>query len=289
MKEQLVLKGPYNFSRGLQRLKIDPLHKIDMEKQVIAVPLWIKDRPVVVEVTQNGSIEQPVFYIKSWGIVDEDKIMDELNRIFHWNIPLQTIYEHFQETDLARLFTTLRGTPFICDFSLYGCLIKTIIHQQLNMKFAYELTKRFVHTFGVEEAGHWFYPTPEKVSKLTVDDLRGLQFSQRKAEYVIDTSKMIVDGKLNVNELAKKENEEIIAELTAIRGVGRWTAECFLMFGLGRTDLFPIQDIGIQNGMKKYYELAEKPSKEEMLLKSERWRPYRTYASLYLWESLEMA
>lgn len=258
-----------------------------MEKQTIAVPLWINDSPVVVEVTQNGSFEQPVFLIKSSGKVDGNKVMEELQRIFHWDIPLQEIYEHFQKTDLAALFITFRGTPFICDFSLYGCLMKTIIHQQLNMKFAYELTKRFVQTFGVEEAGHWFYPTPEKVSTLTVDDLRSLQFSQRKAEYVIDTSRMIVDGDLNLVEISKKSNEEIIAELTAIRGVGQWTAECFLMFGLGRTDLFPVQDIGIQNGMKKYYGLAEKPSKEEMLQKSVDWRPYRTYASLYLWESLE--
>ncbi|MDQ0253945.1 DNA-3-methyladenine glycosylase II [Evansella vedderi] len=288
MDEHIIVQGPYNFFQALKRLKIDPLYEINLEKQSIKVPLWMEGTAVVVHITHVGTVEEPRFHIKTMEAVHEEKVIKELRRIFHWDISLHTVYEHFQQTDLHSLFETFRGTPFVCDFSLYGCLMKTIIHQQLNMAFAYELSKRFIQTFGVEKEGQWFYPSAERVSELKVEQLRELQFSQRKGEYVIDTSKLIAEGKLHLDRFLYEEDEKIIKELVAIRGIGRWTAECFLMFGLGRTDLFPVQDIGIQNGMKKYYGLDRKPSLEEMVEKSEGWKPYRTYASLYLWESLEV-
>lgn len=288
MEKRLQIEGPYNFHQALKRLSIDPLHRIDFSKESIKVPLIINEEPVVVSVSQIGTVEEPVFQIKTNEDVSEKQLMEELNRIFHWDISLQKIHHFFLETELKELFERLHGTPFVCDFSLYGCLMKTIIHQQLNMKFAYELSKRFVQRFGYEKDGAWFYPTPETVANLTVEDLRKLQFSQRKAEYVIDTSRLIVGGKLHLTQLKGKSDEEVMNELTKIRGIGRWTAECFLMFGLGRLDLFPMQDIGIQNGLKKYYELEEKPSFSFMEEKSEQWKPYRTYASLYIWENIEV-
>ena len=287
MNEEIKIQGPYNFKQALNRLGIDPLSQISIEKQSIKIPLIIEENEILVNISQTGSIESPVFKIETKDIIDEVKLINRLNEIFHWDVPLETIYAHFQGTDLAELFQQFRGTPFICDFQLYGCLMKTIIHQQLNMAFAIVLTNRFQQQFGREREGVWFYPSPEEVSKLTVNDLRALQFSQRKAEYVIDCSKLIADGLLNIDSLKRMDDEEVIERLTAIRGIGRWTAENFLMFGLGRLDLFPVLDIGIQNGMKKYYKTEKKPPKEEMIEKSEAWKPFRTYASLYLWESLE--
>lgn len=287
MDRQLEMSGPYNFNQALIRLSLDPLNDIDRDKMQIKVPMYVNSERIVVTVRSVGTFEQPCFHIKTNGMVDEGKVIHRLNEIFHWDIPLEKICDYFQTTELASLFSTLRGTPFVCDFQLYGCLMKTIIHQQLNMAFAITLTERFVKAFGEEIDGVWFYPTPEKVSTLNVADLREMQFSQRKAEYVIDTSKLIADGQLNLNELRALSDEEVIQKLVAIRGIGKWTAENFLMFGLGRLDLFPAQDIGIQNAMKKYYKRSEKPPLEEMLEKSEAWKPYRTYASLYLWESIE--
>ncbi|SDY09676.1 DNA-3-methyladenine glycosylase II [Evansella caseinilytica] len=287
MNERIEVQGPYNFRQALKRLTIDPLQDLDLEAEAIKIPMMVDEKPVGVAVQQTGTFEKPVFHIKTTSRVDEKKVIDQLNDIFHWDTPLETIHEHFQQSDLAPLFTKYRGTPFVCDFSLYGCLMKTIIHQQLNMAFAYELTKRFLTTFGFQHDGLWYYPDPEKVSQLTLAQLRALQFSQRKAEYVIDTSRMIVEGKLNLDSFAACDDEEIVEQLVALRGIGRWTAECFLMFGMGRLDLFPHQDIGIQNGLKKFYRLENKPLTEYMLEKSAAWKPYRTYASLYIWESLE--
>ncbi|MDG5786137.1 DNA-3-methyladenine glycosylase [Evansella sp. AB-P1] len=290
MDRQISVKGPYNFFQALKRLKIDPLNDIDFEKQAIKIPLIINEKPVVVRLQQIGTVEAPIFRIVTFTNIEkaeEAEVFCQLERIFHWDVPLEDVYHYFKETDLGALFERYRGTPFVCDFNLYGSLMKTIIHQQLNMAFAYELSKRFVMNFGQEIDGVWFYPSPETVSKLKVEELRELQFSQRKAEYVIDTSKLIANNQLHLDSMRTLEDEEVIEKLVAIRGIGRWTAECFLMFGLGRMDLFPIQDIGIQNGLKKYFQLNIKPTKEDMLQKSEAWKPYRTYTSLYLWESIE--
>ncbi|WP_078597702.1 DNA-3-methyladenine glycosylase family protein [Evansella clarkii] len=287
MREQIKVQGPYNFKQALKRLTVDPLALTNVEEQTLRIPLLIDEKQAVVDVTQTGSFEEPVFEIVTDSKVDQDKLFKRLNEIFHWDIPLETIYQYFQDTELDQLFSQFRGTPFVCDFQLYGCLMKTIIHQQLNMSFAFVLSNRFKQNFGTEIEGVWFYPSPDKVSRLEPEDLIALQFSRRKAEYVIDTSRLITDGLLDLESLKSLDDEEVISRLIAIRGIGRWTAENFLMFGLGRLDLFPVADIGIQNGMKKYYKLDKKPSKEVMIDKSEAWKPYRTYASLYLWESLE--
>ncbi|WP_246596249.1 DNA-3-methyladenine glycosylase family protein [Bacillus alkalicola] len=288
MDKELLLEGPYNFFQGLKRLAIDPIIVMNMEEQMLKVPIQVEGKNEVVEVSQLGTVENPKFRITGGDSIDEAIVMKRLTEIFHWDIPLQKIYEHLDKTELSSLIQPFRGTPFICDFSMYGCLMKTIIHQQLNMTFAYRLTERFIKAFGAEKNGVWFYPSPDKVSKLMVDDLRELQFSQRKAEYVIDTSKLISEGLLDLEKMREASNDEVMEQLLPIRGVGRWTVECFLMFGLGRLDLFPVQDIGIQNGLKKYYKLDKKPSHEDMLEWAEAWKPYRTYASLYIWESIEV-
>ncbi|MBU9712860.1 DNA-3-methyladenine glycosylase family protein [Evansella tamaricis] len=288
MVEQVVIQGPYNFFQALKRLTIDPLNDIDLKKQSVKIPIQIGETMAAVEVKQTGSFEFPCFQVSvSEGRLDWDLLLERLTDIFHWDTPLQKINDHFKGTELEPLFDNYRGTPFVCDFNLYGSLMKTIIHQQLNLTFAYRLTERFVKKFGMEKDGAWFYPEPDVISNLKVEDLRELQFSQRKSEYVIDTSRLIKDGLLDLHSLKDVANEDVVKQLTAIRGVGRWTAECFLMFGLGRLDLFPVQDIGIQNGLKHFFQMDRKPTLEEMHHWSEMWKPYRTYASLYLWESLE--
>ncbi|PYZ92394.1 DNA-3-methyladenine glycosylase [Salipaludibacillus keqinensis] len=291
MDEKFKVAGPYNFTQALKRLQLDPLLKINIKikEQQLIIPIWVKGHPIAVNMKQIGTFEEPCFHIETrdYPGVSRDEILDQLSHLFHWNIPLEKVADFFQDKDLGPLFEEYRGTPFVCDFQMYGCLMKVIIHQQLNMTFAFTLSERFVKTFGFQQDDAWFYPTPEEVSELEVSQLRELQFSQRKAEYVIDTSRMIAEGKLDLHELAQQADDEVIRTLVKIRGIGPWTAENFLMFGLGRMDLFPIQDIGIQNGMKKFFDWEAKPTHETMLEKSAEWKPYRTYASLYLWESIE--
>ena len=284
-REEIHFEGPYNFDSVLMRHKPDPLKQVDIEARSIRVPVVIGNHSQVIDVTAIGTVDQPAFTVK--GQTDKDAFIQHISELFQWNISLKPIHNHFQQTDLKDIFDTFIGTPLVLDFGLFDSLIKCIIHQQINMTFAYRLTERFVKTFGYEIDGVWFFPQPEKVATLTVEQLRELQFSGRKAEYMIQIAKEIVEKGLNLQALKMLTDEEIFQKLTLIRGVGKWTVENFLLFGMGRPNLFPMADIGIQNALKKLYKLETKPTFEEMEHYKQGWEPYLSYASLYLWRSLE--
>jgi DNA-3-methyladenine glycosylase II len=286
-QETIQIDGPYNFDSVLERHAPDPLKKLDLEKRTIRVPVVIGKSSFAVDVTAIGTVDQPAFSIKGKNEADKQAVIQRITEIFQWNVSLKKIHHHFQQTDLKEIFDKFIGTPLILDFDLFGCLVKCIIHQQINMTFAYTLTDRFVKTFGYEIDGVWFCPQPETAASITVEQLRDLQFSGRKAEYVIGIAKEIAENGLDLNALKRETDEEIFQTLTKIRGVGKWTVENFLLFGLGRPNLFPLADIGIQNGLKKLYNLERKPTYEEMERYKQAWEPYLSYASLYLWRSLE--
>jgi len=285
----LTIQGPYNFDLVLSRLALDPLHVLHKEERWVQVPIRIYNKPIVVKVQATGTTENPAFLLELDEIDStfHDTIVKEICRIFRWDVSLLAIHDHFQKTNLKQLFEQHYGTPIVLDFHPYNSLVKCIIHQQLNLKFAFTLTHRFVTTYGFEKNGVWFYPLPETVAKLTVEELRQLQFSTRKAEYIIDLSKEIEKGNLDIESLYEKTDEEIMVELIRYRGIGQWTIQNVLLFGLGRNNLFPLADIGIQNAIKKLLQLEQKPTKEEMEAMLPEWNPYLSYASLYLWRSIE--
>ena len=285
--EQVMVEAPYDFDRVLDRLSMDPLQAIDLENRTVKVPLYINDSPHVVTIQATGTVDEPAFIIVGKDEEAKEHLLSRIHEIFHWHKPLDSIQKHFGDTALKSIFDIHRGTAILLDYDLFGNLTKSIIHQQLNLKFAYVLTQRFVQTFGKQLDGAWFYPRPETVARLTVEELRELQFSGRKAEYVIGLATEIAKGRLDLESLREKSDGEIIAELTKVRGIGKWTAESFLLFGLGRPNIFPKADIGIQNALKQLMELENKPTMEEMAAYSKEWEPYLSYASLYLWRSIE--
>jgi DNA-3-methyladenine glycosylase II len=284
-EETVEISGPYNFDLALSRLAMDPLNAVDLENRSVKVPLVFNDTKVVAEVEGIGTLEKPAFIVRAH--FEKESTIQRLKEIFRWDVELIHIHEHFQTTELKSLFNDHYGTPLVLEFDPFSSLIKSIIHQQLNLKFAFTLTDRFVKTFGQEKDGVWFYPSPEKVATLTVEQLRELQFSTRKAEYVIGIAELTASGNLDFEKLKSKSDAEISQEMIKIRGVGPWTIENFLMFALGRPNLFPIGDIGIQNALKKYFNLEQKPTLSEMGVYKEPWNPYLSYASLYLWRSIE--
>lgn len=285
--DKLEVQGPYNFDLVLERLSLDPLQVVDFTNRTVKVPLYIEKEPNVLHVQAIGDTENPVFIIKGHSEENKLQALQRLKKVFHWHEPLEAVSQHFQESDLRDIFEEHRGTAIVLDFDYYSCLVKCIIHQQLNLAFAHTLTERFVKTFGYQMDGAWFYPTPETAAQLQVEQLRAIQFSGRKAEYVIGLSQQIAHGHLDVDQLDKLSDQEIMDTLIKIRGIGRWTAENFLLFGLGRPNLFPKADIGIQNALKQLYGLPQKPTQEEMEAYSTKWAPYLSYASLYLWRSIE--
>lgn len=285
--EDVVTKSFYDFDYTLLRFNLDPLCRLDQQERWVDVPVKLEGENHVIRVEAKGTTTEPRFRIYGDSLDKKEKLLQHIHTLFQWDRDLEKIHEHFLDTNLGQLFHALPGTPIVKDFDLYDCLMKVIIHQQLNMKFAYTLSTRFVQNFGEEVNGVWFYPTPDKVAQIPYEALRELQFSQRKAEYVIDTSRLIVDGEIDLQALAEQSDGEVMKRLSKIRGVGPWTVENWLLFGVGRQDLLPKADIGIQNALKHYFERDQKPSPTEITDLSQDWGPYRSYASLTLWRSIE--
>lgn len=277
---RITLPFRYDFDRVLERLSLDPLHAVSLSDRSVRVPMAEGN---VLEITAAGNPEQPVFQLHNL----QEGQLDRISDIFHFGTSLDAIDAHFAATSLAQLFQEHQGTPLVREFSIYGSLMKSIIHQQLNLSFAHTLSSRFVHNYGHETEGVWFYPSPEKIAALEPEELRAMQFSTRKAEYVIGLSQAIASGGLDLERMAGKPDEEVMAELVAYRGVGPWTAQSFLLFGLGRPNLFPLADIGLQNALKIQWQRAEKPKAEEIMRHLPEWSPYLSYAALYLWRSIE--
>lgn len=286
-RENITLNMPYDFDYLLFRLDMDDLNYVDFNNRSVAVPLRIEEEKHVANVQAAGSIEEPVFIIEGKDKESKRAILSKITDIFAWDQDLQEVQQFFANTKLASLFENYPATPLIREFDPFSNLMKTIIHQQLNMAFAQVLTKRFVKGFGEELDGVWFYPTPDQVAQIPYEGLQNMQFSRRKAEYVIDTAKKIVAEELDLSSLINKSNSEIIGELTEIRGIGPWTAQNWLMFSLGRKDLFPSTDIGIQKALQKEFNLDRKPPLEQVEEWNKEWAPYRSYAAMTLWRSIE--
>ena len=162
----------------------------------------------------------------------------------------------------------------------YGALLRAVVGQQLSTKAARTIYGRVVDLFGGEE------PSPAALLEVDEKALRGAGLSGRKVEYIRDLASHVVTGELELNRLTELSDEEVIEEVTAVRGLGQWTAEMFLMFHLGRKDVISGGDLGIRKAIQIEYGLDEMPKPEEVVERSEAWRPNRTLACIYLWETL---
>ncbi|HVT01606.1 MAG TPA: DNA-3-methyladenine glycosylase [Patescibacteria group bacterium] len=159
-------------------------------------------------------------------------------------------------------------------------LIRSIIGQQLSVKAAATIFARFEDLFPNKEI------EPNYILKIPDEKLRSVGLSRQKISYLKDLSQKVIEKEVELENLQELESEVIIEQLLKIKGIGRWTAEMFLMFSLGRPDIFSNGDLGLQNAIRNIYKLSNKPTIEEMEKISNKWSPYRTYASMILWRSL---
>ncbi len=159
-------------------------------------------------------------------------------------------------------------------------LCSSIMSQQLSVKVADVFWARFLNLFTTKS------PSAQDILSIPFETLRGIGLSNAKAGYVQNICRFFIDNKTSDRELYRMSDDEVITFLTQIKGVGRWTAEMVLMFTLGREDVFPADDLGIQQAMCSIYKIDatdKKAMKEKMVLLSKKWSPYRTYACRYLW------
>jgi DNA-3-methyladenine glycosylase II len=163
----------------------------------------------------------------------------------------------------------------------YGTLLRSIVNQQLSVAAARTIYGRILERFG----GH--PPTPEQILADDPEELRSVGLSRPKIGYLRSLAEHVLAGELELNLLDELPDEEVIAELVAVKGLGEWTAHMFLMFHLERPDVLAVGDLGVRRAVERAYGLEQIPDRETMERLGERWRPHRTLACRYLWRSLE--
>ena len=172
-----------------------------------------------------------------------------------------------------------RGRPA----DAYGALLRSIVGQQLSVKAAKSIYGRLVDLFGGST------PSPRELLAVDAETLRSAGLSRPKVSYIRSLAQHVEDGELHLEALDEMSDDEVIAELTAVKGLGEWTAHMFLMFHLRRPDVLPVGDLGIRRAVERLYGLEGLPDAETLERLAERWRPYRTLACMYLWHSLDNA
>lgn len=173
--------------------------------------------------------------------------------------------------------------PHRGDQNYFRSLCEAILSQQISMAAADTIMARFCALFPGKE-----FPEPEQVLKAPMAKLRKAGVSRQKISYIKDLAKAIKTGQLDIKDFSRHTDEEVIAALTRVKGIGQWTAEMFMMFSLNRPDIFSAGDLGLQNAIKKLYRLRQHPNKKKMERISKIWHPYRTLAARYLWASLKL-
>lgn len=167
-------------------------------------------------------------------------------------------------------------------FDHFAMLVRAIVFQQLSTKAATTIHDRLIHRMPGAR------PSPEALASLTDVEFRAVGISRQKAAYLRDLCEKVARGALPLDRLEEMTDDEVIDALTEVKGIGRWTAEMFLIFRLQRPDVLPLGDLGIVNAIHKAYRLRKKPTPQRMQKLGEAWRPYRSIACWYLWRSLDV-
>ncbi len=167
--------------------------------------------------------------------------------------------------------------------NVFETLVDAIVSQQISVKAANAIMAR------LRLATSGGLLTPQALIQLDHDALRAVGLSPQKIRYIRDLTERVSSGQLDLQHFGELDDETVIKELVAVKGVGRWTAEMILIFSLGRPDVLPVDDLGLLEGVRQTYGLDVRPTRKEMLERGEVWRPYRTFATWYMWGTRRLA
>lgn len=170
-----------------------------------------------------------------------------------------------------------RGRPL----EPYGALVRSIVGQQLSTKAARTIYERLTDLFGGKT------PSPAELLAADPEEVRSAGLSRPKVSYLRSLAEHVESGELELARLSELPDEEVSAQLTAVKGLGQWTADMFLIFHLGRPDVLPVGDLGVRRAVERAYSLSDLPDAARLTEIAEPWRPHRSLASLYLWRSLD--
>ena len=202
--------------------------------------------------------------------LESEVMIDGIKKLSSNDIRLKTFLQKFRVPVLP------------IEKNYFWSLCRSVIYQQISGKAAKKISDRYLSLFDQDVK-----MTPADVLDIDIEKINNVGISRQKSSYIKNIADAFSNKIINEKNISELDDQEIIKQLTSIKGVGRWTAEMFLIFTLRRTDVFPVTDLGVQKGFQIFYSLDELPTIEMMNQKSESWRPYRTIMSLYLWYAVE--
>lgn len=282
---------PKNFSFQeclwfLDRNYDDCLHEV--RPDAVRKALFIDNEPSLIEITENNnhllisvltgnnSEKLIIEFVKDW--FDYDRDMTIFHKLLH------------QDSDLKYMATDYNGLRLMGIPDLFEALCWSIIGQQINLTFAYKLKRRFTETYGTKltygNSDYYLFPKPEIVAKIKVEELLPLQFSNRKAEYLIEIAKQFVSGNISKVILSEHTTAEAIRLLVSVRGIGEWTANYALMKSLKRLECVTYGDVGLYNALHNLKGFPKRPSRSELDLFFDNFKDWEAYTVFYLWRSL---
>jgi DNA-3-methyladenine glycosylase II len=293
----MTLPAGFSYSEALHYLSRSPLeclHLVEDRRIYKLLELEPLEEPVFIEISEQEqgclllrSVEgkplspsagqAAVSYIQEWFDLKRDVT------------PFYVMAE--RDPLLSKLAEDYAGLRIIGVPDLFEALSWAVVGQQVNLTFAYTMKKRLVESYGLRKEWNgrtlWRFPKPADIASLTVEELRQLQLTTKKAEFLIGIAKLMDSGDLTKEALASAAtSQEAERQLTSIRGIGPWTANYVMMRCLRDTSAFPIGDAGLQNALKASLQRTEKPSADEIRAIFEPWHPWEAYAVFYLWRSL---
>lgn len=191
---------------------------------------------------------------------------------------------HLQKSDpiMGRLIERVGPFTLRLERDRFQLLVRSIISQQISTRVAREIRDRLERLVAPDVV------SPASLSRLSASQLRSVGLSQQKAEYLGDLTRKAADGTIRLQHIGRLDDERVIRTLMQVKGIGRWTAQMFLIFSLGRLDVFPHEDLGIRVAIRDLYGLANLPDTRTSLAVAAAWRPYASVASWYCWRSLDL-
>ena len=286
--------GPYDFDLSYSFYWRSRFEMVDRFADVcFARPILFDDVPVLIKIScGKGCLIDSlrVQWFSPGEVRDRQRLRDLLTRMFCLNFDLNRFYQRRLDPVMRRLVRRLVGLRPILTPDVFEAAAWAIIGQQVNLEFAYRVKSRLVETvnrtFEIDGETYHLFPTAADIAALDLETLRSLQFSTRKAEYLLDFSRMVASGKIDLESLGSLDYDTACEKLISIRGLGPWSANYILLRGAGHLDAFPIGDSGLNRAVKTLYCLDRKPETKHLLQLGDRWRPYRSLATCYLWKSL---
>jgi DNA-3-methyladenine glycosylase II len=291
MKTIINSHTPFNFKHSLDYFSRSEKEIVDLCKEgIYQRVLDIEGKPKLVMVRAVGPVYKPALEINLPGCRSNrqlEEVVKIVKQIFSLERDIRPYYHEISGDEvLSRLSSDQYGFKPPVTPTLFEALVWAITGQQLNLSFIYSLKARMVMRYGSKchynTRRYYGFPSPQELSQAKGNELRGMQFSRRKAEYITGLARNIVKGKIDLSEIEGMEDEEALERLMKIRGVGRWTAEYALIRGLGRWGVIPADDIGVRNAVTHFYKYKKQVDAREVRKRAVEWGKYKGCAAFYL-------